>query len=101
MSAADLITQQHLIYLSFTAAAVEPCWKAEEIGFFDPYLDASYGTEDLVSVGKDTYYRDIHLFTAQIVNIVRIKGSALIAVNLHTCLHSTALQWYTALNSLQ
>ena len=92
MSAADLITQQHLIYPSSTAAAVKPHWKVKEIGFLNPYLDVSYGAEDLVSVDKDIYYRDVHLFTAQIVNIVRIKDSALVAVNLYTCLHSTVLQ---------
>lgn len=43
----------------------------------------------------------MHLFVAQTVNIIRTKGSALVAVNLHTCLCETALQWYAALNSLQ
>ena len=96
------LEQAHLVQPPLpTTSAVEPRWKAEEIGFFDPYLDASYGAGDLISVGKDTYYRDIHLFVAQVANIARIKGSALVAANLHTCLRGTALQWYAALDSLQ
>ncbi|SLM38067.1 hypothetical protein LPUS_08164 [Lasallia pustulata] len=101
MQAAGLSTGEARLVQPTSTAAVEPRWKAEDIGFFDPYLDASYGAGDLVSVGKDTYYRDVHLFAAQVANIARTKGSTLVAANLHTCLHGTALQWYAALDSLQ
>ena len=60
MSAADLITQQHFTYSTITA--IEPHWKAEEIDFFDSFLNVSYGAEDLISISKDIYYRDVHLF---------------------------------------
>ena len=76
-------------------------WKSEEIGFFDPHLDVSYGVGDLVSVRKNIYYCDMHLFVAQVANIARICGSELVAQNLHICLCETALQWYAALDLLQ
>lgn len=101
MQAAGLSTGEARLVQPTLTAAVKPRWKAEDIGFFDPYLDASYGAGDLVSVGKDTYYRDVHLFAAQVANIARTKGSTLVAANLHTCLRGTALQWYAALDSLQ
>ena len=64
----------------------------KKIGFFDLFLDISYRAEDLVSVDKDIYYRDVHLFMTQIVNIIRIKSTALVVANLHICLCETALQ---------
>ena len=76
-------------------------WKSEEIKFFDSYLDVSYSIEDLVSVRKNIYYCDIHLFVTQMTNIIRIHNSELVAQNLHICLCETALQWYAALDSLQ
>ena len=84
-----------------TMAEPQITWKPEEIRVFDPHLDVSCGVGDLVSMGNGIYYCDVHLFVAQVANITRIRGSELVARNLHMCLHGTALQWYAALDSLQ
>ena len=47
-------------------------------------------------VGKDTYFRDVHLFIERVEDISAIKGDQLIIENLFTCLRGVALQWYTA-----
>lgn len=35
---------------------------AEEVGYFDPLLDQLYGPGDVVTVGRDTGYWNVHLF---------------------------------------
>lgn len=35
---------------------------AEGIGYFDPHLDEAYGKGDIVQMGKEVYYCDVHLF---------------------------------------
>ena len=71
-------------------------WRPEELGFFDPLLDKSYGTGDTAMVGKDLYYRNVFLFIERIEDLARIKGDELIAANINTCLRGTALGWYTS-----
>ena len=46
--------------------------------------------------GKDTIFRDVHLFIEQAKNIAAVRGDKLVKQNLSTCLKSTALAWYTA-----
>ena len=70
-----------------------PEFKAEDIGYFDPDIDKSYGEGSIVSVGKNTYYRDVYAF------IDRLKDMEGQCSNLprlvSTCLHGIALSWYT------
>ena len=71
-------------------------WNAADLGFFDPHLDKSYGGGDIVTVGKDLYYRSVILFVERIKDIVSTKGAALVRSNLNTTLRGAALRWYTA-----
>src|SRR2546429_194915 len=60
------------------------------------------GTEDIVTVGKDIYYRNVFLFTEQIKELAIVKGAQLIRTNVNTCLRGAALRWYTAeLNDME
>lgn len=45
--------------------------------------------------GKDTYFRDVHLFTERIKDIAAVKNAELVRNNLNTCLRGTALACYT------
>ncbi len=71
-------------------------FRAEDIGFFTPHLDEAYGKGDIVQMGKDVYYRDVHLFLGQAKAAATIKGSHLICISLHICLREDAQQWYAA-----
>lgn len=71
-------------------------WNATEIGYFDPHLDKSYGDGEIVTVGKDVYYRSVLLFVERIKDVASVKGEAIVRTNLNTCFRGSALAWYTA-----
>lgn len=59
-------------------------WNPTEVGFFDPmYNDKSMHTDDpLKHSGKETYFRDVHLFIERIKDILHIKDANLVRTNL-------------------
>ena len=73
-------------------------WYAADLGFFDPnYKNKSVTTgEAMEHAGKDTIFRDIHLFIERAKDIAAVRGDKLVRQNLSTCLKGTALAWYTA-----
>lgn len=77
-------------------------FRADDIGYFDPHLDEAMGKTDIVQVGHDTYYRDVHLFVGQAKAIANVKGPRLVRIGLHLCLRGVAQEWYAAeLDDLQ
>ena len=46
--------------------------------------------------GKDTIFRDVHLFVERVKDIAAVKGDELVRQNLSTCLKGMALTWYTS-----
>ena len=46
--------------------------------------------------GKDTIFRDVHLFVERVRDIAAVRGHGLVRQNLSTCLKGTALAWYTS-----
>lgn len=71
---------------------------ADEIGFFDPFHTQGVGG---MVTGKELQFRDVHLFTDQLKEIVELKGEQLIKVNLLSCLQSSALSWHQGELSLE
>ena len=71
-------------------------WNAADLGFFDPHLDKSYGEGEIVTVGKDIYYRSVILFIERVRDLAATKSDSLVRTNLNTCLRGSALRWYTA-----
>ena len=65
-----------------------------DLGYFDPLLDKVYREGDIVTAGKDLYYRDVILYCERIKDLTTIKGTAVIRTNLNTCLRGSALIWY-------
>jgi hypothetical protein len=53
-------------------------FKFEELRFFDPELFEEYGTDNLIYLGKDTIYRNVHLFIERIRDIAKIKISTIV-----------------------
>ena len=79
-----------------TTPAPSTHWRADEIGLFDPHLDKSHGDGEIVTVGKDVYYRSVMLFIERIRDMATIKGAQLVRINLNTCLRGASLAWYTS-----
>lgn len=78
-------------------ASGQPRWNPGDLGFFDPNYDSkstSMGSP-IEHAGKETYFRDIHLFVERAKDLAVIKGS-MVRENLWTCLRGTALEWWTA-----
>ena len=69
-------------------------WNAQEIGFFDPHYDGkTAATASAVEhAGKDTYFRDVHVFIEKIKDMATIKEAEMVRNNLYTCLRGTALE---------
>ena len=72
-------------------------WNPGEIGFFDPMYDGKsvITGNPIEHTGKDTYFRDVHLFIERIKDMAAIKSAEMVRNNLYTCLRGTALAWYT------
>lgn len=71
-------------------------FRAEDIDYFDPHLDEAYGKGDIVQMGKDVYYRDVHLFLGQAKSVAMAKGTLPVRNSLHICLRGDAQAWYVA-----
>ena len=82
--------------VSVPSVSTSSHWKADEVGLFDPHLDKSHEEGEVVTVSKEIYYWSVMLFIEQIQNITTIKGAQLVWINLNTCLHGSALAWYTS-----
>ena len=67
------------------AAAANSKWNPGDIGFFNPmYEDKSIasGAALMEYTGKETIFRDVHLFLEYTRDVVNIKGLDLVRVNL-------------------
>lgn len=80
-----------------TSKTSQEKWNQADLGYFDPHLDTkAHGVGEVVSVGKDVYYRNVVLFVQRIQNLVTFKGAALVKANIATSLRGSALKWYTS-----
>ena len=73
-------------------------WNTSDVGFFDPMYDGkSVSTGSSIEhAGKETYFRDVHLFVERLKEISITKGPDLTRDNAWLCLRGTALEWWTA-----
>lgn len=72
-------------------------WRIEEFGLFEPDLpvDDRHPAGDVITVGRDTIYRNVDDFIERIKDAVATKGASTIRDNLHLCLRGAATRWYT------
>lgn len=74
-------------------------WNANELGFFDSHYDGKTvhsGAPPIEYTGKDTYFRDIHLFLDRAKQFMPAKGAETVRDNLWLSLRGTALSWWTS-----
>ena len=71
-------------------------WNQANLGYFDPYLNRAHGEGEIVSVGKDVYYKNVVLFVQHLQSLVTFRGAALVKANIATSLRGSALEWYTS-----
>lgn len=72
-------------------------WNPGDVGFFDPLHDGksvASGASSMEHTGKDTFFRDVHLFLEHARDVAGVKGDDLVRTNLWTCLKGTALSWW-------
>ena len=67
-------------------------WNQADLGYFDPHLDRAHGEGEIVSVGKDVYYRNVVLFVQRFQSLVTFRGAAFVKANIATSLKSSALE---------
>ena len=67
-------------------------WNSADLGYFDPHLEKSYSEGEIVTVGKDLYFRSIILFVERVRDLATIKGDALVRTNLNTSLRGAILR---------
>lgn len=60
--------------------------------YFDLHLDTAYEEGEIVSVGKDVYYRNVIFFVQRLQNLVTFQGAALVKANIATSLQGSALE---------
>lgn len=72
-------------------------WNPADLGFFDPNYDGkSISTgPPMEHTGKDTYFRDVHLFIERAKEFAFTKGGDVTRTNLWLSLRGSALEWWT------
>ena len=48
-------------------------WNPNKVGYFDPYLPIIYEEDDIVTVGKEIYYRNVFLFVERAKDLSQVK----------------------------
>ena len=73
-------------------------WMANDLGFFDPnYDDKTVHTAAAIEhAGKDTFFRDVHLFLDRAKQLGATKGFKAVRDNLWLSLRGNALSWWTS-----
>ena len=73
-------------------------WNAGDVGFFDPHYEGKTAEtgSPIEHTGKETFFRDFHLFIERAKEVATIKGGEMVRNNLWSCLRGTALEWWTA-----
>ena len=71
-------------------------WNQADLGYFDPHLNRAHGEGEIISIGKDVYYRNVVLFVQRLQSLVTFRGVALVKANVATSLRDSALEWYTS-----
>ena len=91
----DATSKAHLSANSLPKTTTER-WNQADLGYFDPHLDKAYEEGEIVSVGKDVYYRNVVLFVQRLQSLVTFRGAVLMKANIAKSLRGSALEWYTS-----
>ena len=69
-------------------------FRTQNVGFFDFILNESYGSDDVVQIKKNVYYKNVYFFVKWIKNAVNMYTIEKIRSNLFNCLKKIAQIWY-------
>jgi len=72
--------------------AIETQFRIEDFGLFEPDLivDATHPPGDVISIGRDTIYRNVDAFVTRVHDAATVKGADLVRSHLDQCLPGTA-----------
>jgi len=72
-------------------------WRIEEFGLFEPdlHIDAAHPAGDVVTIRRNTIYRNVDAFCKRIRDAATTKGSEIVRDNLHLCPRGTSSRWWT------
>ena len=73
-------------------------WMANDLGFFDPNYDDKtiHTAASIEHAGKDTFFRDVHLFVDRATQLSATKSFKVVRDNLWLSLRGSAISWYTS-----
>ncbi len=71
-------------------------WNQAKLDYFDPHLNRTYGKDEIVSIQKDVYYRNVVLFVHRLQSLVTFQNAAFVKANIAISLQSSVLEWYTS-----
>lgn len=57
-------------------------WNQADLGYFDLDLNGAYREDEIVSVRKDVYYKNVFFFVQYLQNLVTFQGTTLIKTNI-------------------
>ena len=67
-------------------------FKLEEIEYYNSELDIQYDEENIITIEKDSYIQDMHLFISQIKNAAAIKEADQVKIQFSEALKKIALK---------
>ena len=76
---------------SVEASSSNSKWNATELSYFDPYLNKSYEDSEIITIGKNVYYRSVILFIKRIHDLTAVKEEAIIRININTYFRGSTL----------
>lgn len=94
----DFIKSSESIEVSNELTHQTTRWNSNNIEFFDFNHDekSTFIDQAMKHFEKNTYYRNVHIFTKKMKEMTIVLSLELVKRNLATCLRDTALIWHTA-----
>jgi hypothetical protein len=72
------------------AVAKKSSFRVFDVRFFDPQLNPSYDSGDVIQIERDLYYRDVYLFVKRVKDAVIMSEADAVRTNLSACLRESA-----------
>ena len=69
-------------------------FRAQNVKFFDFILNETYGSDDVIQVERNVYYKNVYFFVKRIKNAVNMYIVNKIRFNLFSCLKKIIQIWY-------
>lgn len=67
-------------------------WNQADLGYFDPHLNRAHREGEIISVGKDVYYRNVVLFLQHLQSLVTFRVAAFVKAKIATSFQGSVLE---------